>query len=138
MATVKFGGIDKYILRLNTFSARSRATVKMAVYDGAAVVADGVRKELRKHRRTGALEESLYLAPMKDDNGFIYTEIGFAGTDARGVPNALKANVLEHGSSKQRKTPVVAPAVRACKAAAIAAMQKRFDAEAETIIEEES
>ena len=46
MATVTFKGIDAYIGQLKKLQNKSDEVIGRAVYDGAAVVADAIRKEI--------------------------------------------------------------------------------------------
>lgn len=141
MAKFKFVGMDVYIKQMQNLDEHTTGIIKMAVYDGAAVVADEVRARLKeniKHpeKSTGELLDSMYLAKMKDENGYIYSEIGFAGYDSRGVPNIIKANVMESGSSKQRKTPFIRPAFQAANGRCISAMADTLDTEIKKLVEE--
>ena len=137
MATIRFSGIDKYLAQLQQLGQRSRGICKMAVYDGAAIVADQVRENL--HRvlspdATGQLEASMGIAPIQDDKGYINTRIGFEGYDDKGVANQLKANVLESGSSKQQKRPFMRPAVNTSRKRAEAKMAETLDREIEKLM----
>ena len=132
MATIRFSGIDKYLSQLEQLGQRSRGICKMAVYDGAAIVADQVRENLERvlsPDATGQLEASMGISKMRDDNGYINVVIGFDGYDDKGVANQLKANVLESGSSKQQKRPFMRPAVNTSRKRAEAAMAETLDRE---------
>ena len=132
MATIRFSGIDKYLEQLEQLGQRSRGICKMAVYDGAAIVADQVRENLERvlsPDATGQLEASMGISKMRDDNGYINVVIGFDGYDDKGVANQLKANVLESGSSKQQKRPFMRPAVNASRKQAEAKMAETLDRE---------
>lgn len=137
MAKFENKAIDAYVEKLNLME-RTRLTtsmLKMAVYDGAAIVADAVRPLIPKD--SGDLASSMFLAEMKNEDGFIYTRIGFAGYDSKGTPNQIKANVLEHGRSDGKgKHPFIRKAVNACGAQAVAAMEARLDTEFKKLMEE--
>ena len=86
-------------------------------------------------RSSGALEASLGITPIQSDkDGFINAKVGFDGYDGKGVPNQLKARVMESGSSAVRKRPFVRPAVNATKKAAVEAMQQVIDEETKKIM----
>lgn len=141
MARFKCTGIGLYVDQLQKLGKSTVSVMKMGTYDGAAVVADEVRSRLRSAIRhpddsTGDLEDSMYLATMVDENGYIYTEVGFAGYDRNHVPNILKARAMESGTSKQRKTPFIRPAFNAAKEKCMAAMQKTVDDEIKKIMGE--
>lgn len=107
---------------------------------GASILYTEIDKNLKKSlyagRRydknypTGALERSLTIdKPKKDKNGNHFIRIYFKGKDSRGTPNALKAAVMEYGSSKQQKKPFIRPAERAVEKEVNAEMQRIFDEE---------
>ena len=137
MATIRFSGIDKYLDKLQKLGQRSEGICKMAVYDGAAIVADQVRENLERvlsPDATGQLEASMGISGMQNDRGYINVVIGFDGYDDKGVANQLKANVLESGSSKQQKRPFMRPAVNASKKRATAKMAETLDREIEKLM----
>lgn len=139
MAKIVFEGLDAYAKQLEKLGRGATAVIKMAVYEGGKVVADETRKQLvaaaRKGYATGELERSLYLAKMRNENGYIYTEIGFAGKDSKGVANSIKARVLDSGSSHkgrhrngiQGKTNFLKKAEKASQQKAQAAMAAALD-----------
>lgn len=129
MATFKFEGGSEYIKKISALYNRSAGTLKAAVYDGADIVADAVRSALEQHSDTGDLAASMTLVTMRNDNGFINTKINFAGYDSKGVPNAIKAAVLESGTSdgKHPKLRVISRAANGAKARAEAAMAAKVD-----------
>ena len=140
MARMTFNAGDEYARKLSQLSAGSEAIAKKAIYEAADIVADKMREKLKANldgseQSTGALEASLGITPIQTDkDGFINAKIGFDGYDEKGVPNQLKARVMESGSSKIRKRPFVRPAVNATKKAAVEAMQKVVDEEIENIM----
>lgn len=128
MAKIEFKGIDKYQDLLAKLSMRSEGICKQAVYEGAAVVIDAIKTNLRKvvsENSTGDLEKSIGLAPMENKNGYINTKVGFDGYDRNGHPNIVKARALESGTSKQRKRPFIRPAVNSVKEKSIDVMAKK-------------
>ena len=124
MAKIELKGIDSYMARLQRLSKDVDKIIRQATYPAAGIVADAIRKNVPKD--SGNLAESLALAKYTDKDGFVYTTIVFAGYDERGVPNMLKARVLEHGSSKRRAHPFIRPAVNRVKRQAEAMMAAEF------------
>lgn len=129
-------GLDEYGKMLDRLGKQAPEVSKKAVYAGASVLADEVRKRLeqnlrdpafagkspdadymvKQNRFTGDLLDSLGIAPISiDGNGNTNTKIGFDGYDRKGVPNALKARAMESGTSTLRKRPFVRPAVNTVK-----------------------
>ena len=131
---------EDYTLKLLRMERLSEDIVKKAIDAGADIVANEVRANLNANlagstQSTGALSKALGITPISQDkNGFWNAKVGFGGYDEKGVPNQLKARVMESGSSKVQKRPFVRPAVIATKKAAQDAMQKVVDEELEKIM----
>ena len=131
---------EDYTLKLLRMERLSEDIVKKAIDAGADIVANEVRANLNANlagstQSTGALSKALGITPISQDkNGFWNAKVGFGGYDEKGVPNQLKARVMESGSSKVQKRPFVRPAVIATKKAAQDAMQKVVDEEPEKIM----
>lgn len=134
MATIRFSGIDAYMEQLQRLEQNSEEILKRAVYDGAAIVADEVRQRLHavlSPDATGQLESSLGISKIQNDRGYVNARIGFDGYDSKGVPNQLKANVLESGSTRQPKRPFMRPAVNAARRPAEEKMKQVVEQEIE-------
>lgn len=145
MASFKFEGLDVYIKKLQIIGPKgSRGILKYALYPGAAVVADAVRSAIESQATdSGDLASSIGLAPMRDDGGYINTRIVFAGYDHKkskswpnGVPNALKAAVLESGTSKRPARHIISRASRAAESAAESAIEAALDDKIGQIMED--
>lgn len=95
---------------------------------GLSIAADQVRSELKRvqsDEATGQLLDSLGITPIKmDQDGNWNGKVGFDGYDRDGVPNQLKARVMESGTSKRKKRPFIRPALNKCQQAAAEAMIK--------------
>ena len=162
MATFEWHGFDDYMKELDKLAKSTTGMVKRAVYQGAAVVANEVRahiealpvtdrnptkesKELLgvlEYERDGLLE-GLGLSTMKDDNGFIYTAVGFDGYNRltsekypKGHPNAMVARSIESGSSMRKKHPFMRPALKAAQERAVEAMRVQMDMDIQSIVKE--
>ena len=152
MAKIQMTGIDEYIAKLEKIK-NPEGLIKRAVYDGAAVLAEAVRKSidsipendgkfvpgnamiqgLSAAQKQG-LREGLGIAHMQNENGYINTKIGFDGYNSvrtkkypKGQPNALIARAIESGTSRRAKYRFVSRATNSAKAAAIQAMSDRMD-----------
>ena len=136
MAKFRFEGIDKYTESLERIGGRNAAGVlKYAVYPGAAVVADAIRAAMSGHKVTGDLQDSLTLATMRNDNGYVNTKVTFAGYDRNGTANAIKAAALESGTSRgQKATHFISKATKGATDKAIAEMSKALDEKLEQIM----
>lgn len=133
--TVNLG--DDYMRQLEKLADRSEEAIKKAIHAGAGVLTDQIRENLEENlagseQSTGALEASLGISPVAQDRDGVWNaKIGFDGYDEKGVPNQLKARVMESGSSKVQKRPFIRPAVNAKRREAVEAMQKVIDEEIE-------
>ena len=131
--------------------------IKEAVYAGADIVTDEIRKNLEAlpvddrpyaEKVTGlrsiqkkGLEKSLGIAPIRNDRGYINVKAGFDGYNKlvskkypEGQPNAMIARTYEAGNRFTKKLPFVAPAVRATRDKAEAKMAEIIDAETAKIM----
>lgn len=147
MAKFEFKGIDKYIDSLNKIGGDNATRIlKYAVYPGAGVIADAIREEVETHHKeSGELAKSVGIAKIKNDSGFVNTRISFVGYDPdkvskkfpKGVPNAVKARVLESGDSRGRKgTHFISKTVKRMTDKAIAEMSKALDEKIGQIMED--
>lgn len=126
MASIDFKGITAYEKQLAQLGAHAEGVCKYAAYEGAAIVADAVKANTPVGE-TGGLRDSIALTHFRNENGFVYTKVTFNGYDEKGVPNALKANVFESGSSKMKKRQFIRPAVDRVKKAAEFAIETALD-----------
>lgn len=150
MARFKINISRDYEVKLSELDKETAKICKKAIYEGAKILADDISRRLDENLRdpesvsqnpsvlfkntynkpTGDLRASFGISPItKDWKGFWSAKIGFDGFDRHGVPNQLKARVMESGSSTIKKRPFVAPAVRAKKQEVIEAMERVVDKE---------
>lgn len=125
---IQFDDLEKFSAQLIALGnpKAAEAIIKQTLYEGAGVYADAVRASAAAHRRTGALESSITLTPMREDGGWS-TRLTFIGVDGKGAPNAVRAAALEYGTSRQRKTPFIRPAINKAKAEANARMNAKMN-----------
>lgn len=165
MATIRFKGLEEYTTKLSQLSVLAEEQVLgPAIYDGAAVVMEAVKEELRAVPtddrrfvpaaaglvRTGPtteqkeqLLESYGVAPMQvDEKGFLNVKVG-VGADYNGIvskrwpkgqPNLLVARAIESGTSFMAAHPFVKEAIRKIRKAAEAVMAKRVETGIEKIM----
>lgn len=155
MAKIEFTGIDEYMKQLETLGKSSQGLCKRALYDGAAVLADTIRNEIEALPTTdvnedpqGILEyekdgmlEGLGVARMKEDDGRISTRVDFDGYNRlrsksypNGHPNSMVARAINSGTSKRKKNPFMARAVKKAREKAQQAMAARMDADIKNIM----
>lgn len=129
MARFEINGLDDVIKQIEKAGERVVPICKMSVYEGAGIVADAVREELQKAlsgESTGDLEASLGIQEIQDTGSRVETAVGFAGYDRKGVPNPLKARVINSGRSDtaHKKTRFISKAIRRASGPASAKMSE--------------
>lgn len=137
MARLAFKMGDEYALKLSRLATGSEEIAKMAIYEGSKIVADQIKKNLEgvlSEAATGELVAAFGITPIeKDSEGNHNAKIGFDGYDSRGVPNQLKARIIESGSSTHRKKPFVRPAVNKTRKQVIKKMGEIVERETEKL-----
>lgn len=137
MATIKTRGLDSLIQVLGDLGGEITPICKMGLYDGAGIIADSISAACPTGE-TGDLKASFGIARFRADNGAVETIIGFDGYDSKGVPNQLKARVLESGRPVGGKIvgkhPFIRAAVRSARGKAVAAIQSEIENEIKKII----
>lgn len=158
----KFKGIEEYALKLSKLGEQTEEIAGKAIFEGAKIVADKVRKNIealptvdfRAHGTSDhpldgitdlqkkGLEEGFGISPMQEDGGYYNVKVGFDGYNAvktkkypQGQPNAMIARSVEGGTYFRQPHPFVSPAVRASKKAAEAKMQEVVEEEINKIME---
>lgn len=125
MAKLVFDGIDEYMKKLAELGADIDKAARFAVYPAAGYVLDELKAATPV--RTGALRDSETLTKFTTEADSVYTEIVFEGVDAQGSPNAVKARVLESGTSKRKKKPFIRPTLSRVSARATQMMSEKMD-----------
>lgn len=161
MAKITFPGLTDYELMLSRLEKGSEDIIGRAVYEGAAIVADAIKENIRslpvvtgygtpssplpggvtKAQKDGLLS-GMGISKMQDDNGYLNVKVGFDGYNATktekypaGQPNQLVARGVESGTSWKQKKPFVRPAVTRSKKAAEQKMAEIIDEEIKKISE---
>lgn len=160
MATIKFKGLEDYELQLSRLEKMTPEIAGRAIYQGAKIVTDEVRKEIEnlpvirgygtpenplpggvtKDQKDGLLD-GLGITPLEEKAGYYNVKIGFDGYNKtktkkypRGQPNQLVARGAESGTSWKGKSPFVRTAVKKSKKPAEQAMAKELDKEIQKIM----
>ena len=96
---------------------------------GMDVLEPEVKARAEQHKVTGEMAASVSRQPpMKTDGGHSILARP-RGTDSKGVRNMEKMAYMEYGTSHQRATPVIGPAIAASEGGVIEAMQEVFNKE---------
>ena len=150
MAKFQVGtGLDDYLTQIQNLEFTAPKALAYAVYAGAKVVADEIRKDLEAlpteekfyNPKTALLPaekqgllDGLGISAQKNENGYVNSKIGEDGYNddvtekyPRGHPNAMIARALEHGTSFMPRNPVFTRATKRAKAAAEEAMAQEID-----------
>lgn len=155
MARMTIKGAEEYALKLSKLGQQEGEIAAKAVYGGAGIVADEIKKRLAQNlddpasvsksgdavfknaanEPSGDLLKSFGIAPIKAFADMdTSTKLGFDGYDRNGVPNQLKARAMESGTSTLRKRPFVRPAVNATRSKAQTKMGEIVDEEMKKIM----
>lgn len=150
--------IDEYIYKLDQMHANTEEMIGRSIFPGAAIVTDAIRagiesipeapKQYARGMKTGltasqkaGLLDGLGIAVMRNDGGFLNVKVGMDGYNStvtkrwpKGQPNALIIRSLESGTSFQLRQPVIGPAIRASRQAAIQKMKEQFDEETRKVM----
>ena len=123
--------LDKYMERMSRLGDKTVDCCKYSVYEAAGMVKDAIKARCPVGKKAEHLKDSIYLKEFDVKNGFVYTQVGYAGYDEDGVPQALKARALESGHSSPKgvtgRHPFVRPALTAVRAAATKSIQDKLD-----------
>lgn len=161
MAMFVFKGLDDYIVKLTKLNGMTKAVAGQAIYAGAAIMADAVRKNIDDlpvvdFRTRGSseklidgvtslqkkgLQDGFGITPMKEENGYYNVKLGFDGyNDVKsdkhpgGQPNQMIARSVESGTSFRKKHPFVEPAVKATRKETEQKMAEVLEQEIEKIM----
>lgn len=131
---------DDILLSLSKLGDKLDTAAPKALEAGGKVVLRQMQQNLRAvvgkdtkypSRSKGDLEQSLGITPaLQDRNGNWNIRVGVGDSkDSMGVPNALKAQVLEYGKSGQLPRPWMKPAKRKAKREMEQAMKAVLESE---------
>lgn len=161
MAKVTAKGAEIYLNQLQKLGVDTDSMCKIAVYEGARVVADAVREEIKQipdqnkpptaaengiytglyEDQKKGLEEGLGVTPITKEDGIWSARVGFDGYNSRktkkypqGQPNQMIAAATERGTVYRIKTPFIKKAVQKCRKQAEQAMDAALDSEIQKII----
>ena len=150
--------LDEYIHKLDQMHANTEEMIGRSIFPGAAIVTDAIRagiesipeapKQYARGMKTGltasqkaGLLDGLGIAVMRNDGGFLNVKVGMDGYNStvtkrwpKGQPNALIIRSLESGTSFQLRQPVIGPAIRSSRQAAIQKMKEQFDEETRKVM----
>lgn len=153
MATISFKNGDEYLMKISRLEAALKDEVcGEAIYGAAGIVTDEIRKQLKavptdesygtdsepargpRKVQKRSLYNSLGVAPMQDDGGFLNVKIGFDGYSdvvtkrwPNGQPNQMVARSVERGTTWMKPNPFVKRGVAATRKRALEFMKNSVD-----------
>ena len=100
-----------------------------AISSGQEIMRSAIESGARKHKRTGVMASSVKSStPVQNRSSDWVGRVKFYGQDKKTkIPNWYKAIWLEYGTSKQKATPFVRPAIQNCESNINKKMQQVFD-----------
>lgn len=127
-ARFEFRGLSSYLTDLAKKCADAKAIngiEKQVLYEGAKVYADALRAASQPY---GNLSDGITLSKMEESDGW-YTKLGFLGYDTDGKAFALKAAIINSGTSDNRVTGnnFIRKAFKAADPKAQSAMDAKFN-----------
>lgn len=157
MASFSFRGLDQYMSQLSNLAKETDHIVHSALYQGAKVVADAVKRQIdnipeykKAKRKTipavgltrkqkDGLKDGLGVAHHWDETSGSYTKIGFKGYNnehtkkyPQGQPNPMIARSIIRGTSYLQKYDFVKIALNSSRAAALKAIEEEIEKQIES------
>lgn len=143
MAKVSYKLPDDMIEKMSKLGDKYDEITKKVLEEGAEPLYDTAKLNLddsisrdtkQDSRSKGDLFKSIRITrPFIDKNGNWGIKVGCEGIDSKGVSNALKASVLEHGKSDQVARPWLKPSGSKSKKACIERMKNTFEKEVDKL-----
>ena len=134
MAKLKFDGLDEYEKQLLKLQEVSKECVGQAIYKGAGIVADAVKRNIESlpidtrrvkngqmlqgitETQKQGLRDGFGISKMRSENGYVHVKIGFDGYNGsvtkkypNGQPNSVIARSVNSGSSFRQRIPKLHP-----------------------------
>lgn len=138
MAKITIPNLAEYEKKIAKLGAAAEGVCKYAVYEAAGMVVEAIKQNTPVD--SGDLRDSCGLTDFKNDKGYIYTQVVFPGYDSKGVPNPVKARVLESGRSSSKgvvgKHPFIRKAVDSVKKAAQFSIETNLNKKLEELMKE--
>jgi HK97 gp10 family phage protein len=109
-ATITITGLDEYLLKIQAAGNNIDDACKEAIDECLPIVEKAMKKGAERHKRSGAVVESIESVKAKKENNLIYGEVGI---DTDKHPEAFHAVYQEYGDghSPHFPDPFIRPAV---------------------------
>jgi len=154
MAKMQIEGLEEYTKVIQRISDNSDVVIAKSVYEGARIVADDMKSEMKKitvdngvgseknklngisNLQKADLINGFGIAPIKVDGDYTNTKLGFSGYGRtktkkypKGVPIQIIARSVNSGTSFRKKNPFVQRTVNRIRKKAQQAMAQVIDEE---------
>jgi HK97 gp10 family phage protein len=117
-----------FLKQLGRLADVERVAPKM-IDEAMPILAENVKKELSKHKRTGDMVGSVKKTKANKNKYGYYAVVRPTGKDRHGVRNMEKLAHAEYGTSKQQPTPILTKAIKDSEPAVLKKMQETFERE---------
>lgn len=160
MAKIQIKAGDDLAARLYSLEAILQDKIcGAAIYKGGEIVTDTIRESIESlptddrfvfggtkksgpsEKQKKGLSESLGIAKIRNDDGFLNIKVGFSGYNSvkterwpKGQPNLLVARAVERGTSFMSANPFIKKSVAKARKRAKEAMVKEADREIKKIM----
>ena len=143
MAKVSFKLPEEMLNKMASLADKSDTILKRVLERGAQPLYLTAKEKLSSSigkdtkmpsKAKGELLKSLRITrPFVDSNGNYGIKVGCEGNDSKGVSNAMKAAVLEHGKSDQIARPWLKPSGTKAKKDCIEEMKRALEDEVQAL-----
>ncbi len=128
MARFEATGIDSMLSALDKWEASRIAPIMLE--EAVPILEKNVKKHTALHKDTGEMQSSIKKTKAKRTGKDGYSIcVRPTGTDEKDVRNMEKVAYLEYGTSRQKASPVLSPAVKESEEAICDKMQEVFERE---------
>ncbi len=117
-----------FIKQLGRLADVDRIAPQM-IDEAIPILESNVKVEVAKHKRTGALANSVKKTKAKKNKYGYYASVRPTGKDKKGVRNMEKMVYLEYGTKKQPARPTLTKAIKDSESAVLDKMQEVFSRE---------
>lgn len=128
MAKFDFEIPADFIKQLGKLADVDRIAPQM-IDEAIPILEGNVKSEVSKHKRTGALANSVKKTKANKNKYGYYASVRPTGKDSKGVRNMEKLVYLEYGTSKQSPAPTLTKAIKDSESAVLDKMQEVFSRE---------
>lgn len=128
MARFDIDGFDEVIRDLENLGRFDEIAPKI-IEESIPILEAEVRKEVSRHKDTGAMAASIKTTGATAHNDGYYAAVRPTGKDEKGVRNMEKLAYLEYGTSREAARPILTKAVNSAEPKVLKKQQEVFERE---------